>query len=241
MTGAAGAFTVSVAVAVPPLPLLLVPIWLVVFTFAPVVTDVTVTLIWQVAPAASGPPPENARTESPAALPDVTLPPHVLENAGVEATVMPAGNGSVKLIPERLTALPAGLPTVMVITEVPPALIVVGANALVIVGDTNTFVTSEFVLLPLACAGSPPPEIDTLFVTVPTAPAPTVTVSVIALPCEFAGIDVVLVQVTTCPTALHAQPVPVPDTNPSPVGSVSVIVVVVAVDATAPMLFGVIV
>src|SRR5438552_2722084 len=71
------------------------------------------------------------------------------------------------------------------------------------------------------------PVVETLavLVTLGTAPAATLTVSVIVLQAGTAHVST-LVTRTTCITAEPLQPVPVPDTNPSPVGNVSLTVMV---------------
>src|SRR4051812_1106974 len=132
--GLPGAVTVRFAVAVPPVPLLLVLTWPVVFVLVPVVVAVTFTLIWQVAPGATPLPPLYEMSVSPWALPDVNVPPQVFTTVGGLSTNMPAGNGSVTAIPASVTLLPAGLPMVIVRVDVAPAAIEVGLNALVIVG-----------------------------------------------------------------------------------------------------------
>ena len=81
-----------------------------------------------------------------------------------------------------------------------------------------TSVTSAVALF--VTSQSPPPATTAVFVTEGTALALGVTVSVM-LP----GIDAVVVQVTTWPTAAHVQLTPVADTNVNPAGSVSVTVI----------------
>jgi len=67
---------------------------------------------------------------------------------------------------------------------------------------------------------APPPEAVALFVTVPAGPI-TFTTSEIAGDVAPFAIAVVVVHVTTWPTALHVQPVPVAEANDNPVGNVS--------------------
>src|SRR5438105_1508983 len=92
-----------------------------------------------------------------------------------------------------------------------------------ITGAAFTVVKSDDELFPVLV--SPAVETLAVLVTLGTAPAATLTVSVILL-LAVATKGPAFVQVTTCATAEQLQPVPVPDTNPSPVGYVSLTVIV---------------
>ena len=85
----------------------------------------------------------------------------------------------------------------------------------------------------LAALVSPDAATVAVLVTLGTAPAATVTVSVMAL-LPPAPMEPELVHVTACPPAEQLHPLPAPETKPRPVGSVSVTVVVplVAADPT---------
>src|SRR4029453_13773772 len=121
--GVPGELTVRVALAVALEPLLVVVTWLVVLTFAPTVVEVTFTLTWQLAPAPTPVPPVSVRTVSPATLPEVIEPPHVLVRPVGLSTTMPAGKPSVKAMPVSDTVFDAGLLMVMRSTVVLPAVI----------------------------------------------------------------------------------------------------------------------
>ena len=120
-----GDATVRFAVAVWPVPPLVLDTVPVVFVFAPDVVPVTLTLTVHVPPAAIV-PPENVRLVFPAAGANVGAPhPDVLA-AGVAATCVPAGNGSLKATPVSGSGLPAGFVSVNVSVDVPFKGIVVG-------------------------------------------------------------------------------------------------------------------
>lgn len=87
------------------------------------------------------------------------------------------------------------------------------------VGTAATTTARSLVVLFVA-SQSPPPDTVALLVTAGTAPIPGFTVSVI----RPGSVDVV-VQVTTCPTAVHVHPVPAADTKVTFAGSVSVTVI----------------
>lgn len=75
------------------------------------------------------------------------------------------------------------------------------------------------------------PDVETVatLVTLGTAPAATLTVSVMLL--LVPGVSgPALLQVTVCAAAEQLQPVPAADTNPKPVGSVSMTVIVAVVE-----------
>ena len=99
----------------------------------------------------------------------------MLLNAGTVATVMPGGKGSVTEMPDMATLLVAGLVMVKVSVVAFPAIMVVGENALAMLGDTNTVVTSVAELLAVLPAGSPPPETVAVLLTLGTAAAKTLT------------------------------------------------------------------
>lgn len=133
--GLPGAVTVKVADAPGPVPLLVELTWPVVFTLAPMVTLVIFTVMTQLVPCPPVAPPVSDSWVSPAALPGETVPPQVLLNPGVVAIDMPAGNGSTTARPASDSGLPAGLEIVKVITEVPPAAMLMGRKALAMTGE----------------------------------------------------------------------------------------------------------
>ena len=92
-------------------------------------------------------------------------------------------------------------------------------------------------LLPLLDAGSPPPEIAAVLLTLVL---PTVGFTVIVMGLGFvapAAMTVELVQVTVPAAKTQAQPVPVAETKVSPAGSVSVTVYTPLVGAEPSVLF----
>ena len=99
----------------------------------------------------------------------------MLLNAGTAATVMPGGKGSVMETPVRATVFVAGLVIVKVSVVAFPAIMVVGENALAMLGETNTAVTSVAELFAALPAGSPPPETVAVLLTLGTAATKTLT------------------------------------------------------------------
>lgn len=84
-------------------------------------------------------PPVKVRLVAPAV--GANVPPQVLVTPGVPATCRPAGNVSVMPTPVRETVFE--LVKVRLRTDVPPALMVVGANALLTEGGLNGVRTAE--------------------------------------------------------------------------------------------------
>src|ERR1700722_93648 len=125
-----GATTVSVAEAVPPVPLSLVLTTPVVLFAMPAALSVMTTLIEQAALAANA-PPERFIEVSPAF--GAKVPPQVLVAVTGEATDILAGNVSLTLNPVRL-AFAFGLVKFNVRMLVPPNGICTGLNDFVIVG-----------------------------------------------------------------------------------------------------------
>jgi hypothetical protein len=101
------------------------------FKYEPAAALVTLTLTVQV-PLAASVPPEKLKLAAPAVAD--TVPPHVVEVAGVLATTTPEGRGSdVIATPVRLYAPVAVFAIVIVTVDVPPAKIELGEKALVVV------------------------------------------------------------------------------------------------------------
>jgi hypothetical protein len=134
-----GLATVRVAVLlatpVPPLVEVIAPV---VLSLVPEVVPLTSTLIvhW---PLAARVPLARLIVLVPATA--VTVPPHTPTTLGAAATCTPAGNGSLKATP--LSAVEVfGLLRVKVMVEVPFTPIVVGENALLMVGGATTVTLS---------------------------------------------------------------------------------------------------
>lgn len=112
-----GAFTVRVAVLlVAPAPLCVEEIAPVVFTLAPAVVPVTLTLSVQLLLVATA-APVNETLDEPATA--VAVPPQVFAIAGVAATTSPEVRASLNATPVRATVLTAGLVMVKVSDVVP--------------------------------------------------------------------------------------------------------------------------
>ena len=77
--------------------------------------------------------------------------------------------------PVRATVFVAGLVIVKVSVVAFPAIMVVGENALAMLGETNTAVTSVAELFAALPAGSPPPETVAVLLTLGTAATKTLT------------------------------------------------------------------
>jgi hypothetical protein len=100
----------------------------IVFVYVAAAVPVTFTLIVQV-PLAASVPPVSAILEPPPVA--VAVPAgHVVEAFGVAATVTPVGNVSVRATLESATAPGTVFGIVIVSVDVPPAKILLGANAL---------------------------------------------------------------------------------------------------------------
>ena len=150
-----GAKTFNVAVAVLPVPPsveLTVPV---VLGLAPAVVPLTLTLIEHEAPAEAMVPPLSDMLLALAA--GLNVPPQVFVAAGVVSTTKPAGKLSVTLTPEIPAGFAAGLVMVMVSVEMPLSAMVVGENALAMVGAVKT----------LSVAFAVPPAPDSVELTVP--------------------------------------------------------------------------
>jgi hypothetical protein len=182
-----GALTTSVAVAAAALvaPCVLVSALAgIVFSQLPGVELVTLTVMVQLAPAATLPP--LSPTLEPPAVADAEPLPHVVAAFGVLPIVTFAGKLSVKATPVSATAFAAVFATVTVKTDVPPTVIGVGLNDLLNVTSgaltTSDAVAADALDAPCALVSAlagivlsqlPGVELVTLTVIVQLAPAPT--------------------------------------------------------------------
>ena len=130
-----GATTVRLAVEVLPVPPLL-ELTVTVLVLTPAVVPVTLTEKVQEAPTASVAP--DRLTEPDPATAVIVPPPQPPTTLGGVATTIPAGRVSVKPMPVSVAELLAGLVMVKVNVEVPPNGMLVGENALTIVGGPTT-------------------------------------------------------------------------------------------------------
>jgi hypothetical protein len=138
-----GISTASVAVAVPPVPPFAELTLPVVLVFTPDVVLVTLTEMAQLLLVATV-PPVRLMVVSPAF--GEKVPPQVLVAPGVAATLMPAGKVSLTATPVCAEVLADGLVMVMVSVEVPLTGMLVGENALVMVGADITIKVAEAVV-----------------------------------------------------------------------------------------------
>src|SRR5271169_4903298 len=138
-----GDSTVSVAEAVVPVPPLVELTVPVVLALLPAVLAVTSTFTSQLVPGVAMDPPVRLIELAPAV--GEYGPPQVLPAFGVVATTAPDGNVSLTATPDSATVLAAGLVMVMVSVEVPPTAMLVGLNALVIVGGDTAANVAEAV------------------------------------------------------------------------------------------------
>jgi hypothetical protein len=132
-----GATTVKVAEAVPPVPLVALTLP-VVLTLLPAVAAVTLTETAQVALTASEPPLRLNEVEPEVA--PLTDPPQLLLRFGIEATCKPAVARLSVTATLVCVIVADGFVMVSVTVELAPSAMVVGENALVIVG-TGLFTT----------------------------------------------------------------------------------------------------
>jgi len=129
-------------VPVPPLVALTVPV---VLTLLPAVVAVTFTEAVHVPPTAMVPPLKLIEL-APALGLKVGVPQPLVVALGVEATCTPDGKESLTPTPASAAVLAAGLVIVNVSVEVPPTGMLVGKNALVMVGAVSTVKVSVPVL-----------------------------------------------------------------------------------------------
>ena len=124
------------ALAVEPVPPFVELTTLVVLFAVPGVLLVMFTIAVHVTPGLSV-EPLKVIVDAPATAVNVALGQFVVALAG-DATVIPDGNVSVKLIPLSATRFAAGFPSVNVSVVVPPAFIDEAPNAFAIVGAPDT-------------------------------------------------------------------------------------------------------
>jgi len=163
------------AVPVPPLLELTVPV---VLFRLPAVVAVTFTDTLQLPPTGIDPPVRLS--ELPLA---VKVPPQVLLVFGVLATVIPVGSVSLTATPVSASVLAAGLVMVSVSVELEaaPTGMLLGANALVMVGGASTVRVAEALVpipplvdvrVPVVLVKTPPAVAVTFMETVQLPPAP---------------------------------------------------------------------
>ena len=132
--------TVSVADAVPPVPSFVELTAPVVLTLEPVLVAVTFAVRVQLLLAEIEPP---LRLTLPEPAVAVNVPPHVLLAPFGVATTTPEGSVSLTATPDIVAAFELVIVMVRVEVEVDPTPIVVGANALLIVGAETTVTVGE--------------------------------------------------------------------------------------------------
>jgi len=215
-TATGGATTVSVAVLlVPPVPPSVELIAPVVLLLTPVVVAVTSTFTVQFEFAARV-PPVKVSVVSPAL--GVKVPPQAVVALGVAATCNPDGRVSLNAIPVK-AVVRFGLVMVKVRVDTPPVQIVVGLNALDIVGAPTTVIMAVLLVAPgpLSVALMTP----VVFICTPAAVPVTVTLNEqLALAASVPPVNEIMLGavVVTVPPQVVADPVG----TDSPAGSVSV-------------------
>ena len=149
IVGGASAFTVSIALAVPPVPASLEVTGAVVFTLVPAVAPFTVNTMLQVWPAVSRTAVAvNVDGENDMEPPPVVSVPHVVPACAV-TSVTP--EGIVSLMTTFVNIVELGLVSEIVRVDDPPTSTVLGLNDLVTLGENGTAILPDVpVIDPLA-------------------------------------------------------------------------------------------